>query len=413
MGGIDYSSLVQKHMSNFSSYTNVNTTTSSYSAPSTANQIADALLGVGSMAAMMAIAAKSQGGSQVSSNMSAKTSAMAARAKAQATINIFSPKVADLKAQIAADANYTTQKTKLEGQLAELNEKAGATKNKDDVPQIAANLQSARADMNSWTQKAQEYARNDQGMKDLAAEKGSTPKGLSFNYLENGKANIQNSLEDFGYNKDKPETKSAAETAMRQFNATAKQKETNYATLKRNNETIENQAKTIKTYDEGGKEVICSTTPDKAAAVINESIKNLENIKLGSGTNEMSPDAYLQEKADIESQLKELESNHSQINTLKTRLTSYETKIEEAQITIAEADATIAEIDGKAAQVDANKSEINGLKSINKGMKKEGGAKKFLGIQIGNKYSETQKLARQQNRDRIAQLKAQNQILDS
>lgn len=61
-GGIDYSSLVQKHMGSFYSRTNVTTTSSGYSAPSTANQIADALLGVGSMVAMMAIASKAQAG---------------------------------------------------------------------------------------------------------------------------------------------------------------------------------------------------------------------------------------------------------------------------------------------------------------------------------------------------------------
>ena len=69
MGGIDYSSLVQKHMSSFYSSTNVTTTSSGYSAPSTANQIADALLGIGSMAAMMAIASKAQGGNAAVTQM--------------------------------------------------------------------------------------------------------------------------------------------------------------------------------------------------------------------------------------------------------------------------------------------------------------------------------------------------------
>ena len=187
-GGIDYSSLVQKHMGNIYSRTNVTTTSSGYSAPSTANQIADALLGVGSMVAMMAIASKAQGGgNQVSSSMSAKTSAMAAKTKAQAIINIYSPKVAELKSQISADADYKTKKSELEGKLAELNERAGATKSKDDVPQIAANLQSARADLNTWTQKSQEYENNTREIAALNSATGSTPTGKTINYLNNGK----------------------------------------------------------------------------------------------------------------------------------------------------------------------------------------------------------------------------------
>ena len=414
-GGIDYSSLVQKHMGNIYSRTNVTTTSSGYSAPSTANQIADALLGVGSMVAMMAIASKAQGGgNQVSSSMSAKTSAMAAKTKAQAIINIYSPKVAELKSQISADADYKTKKSELEGKLAELNERAGATKSKDDVPQIAANLQSARADLNTWTQKSQEYENNAKEIAALDSATGSTPTGKTINYLNNGKANTQTDLKEFGYDDKKPETKSAAESAMRQFNSIAQQKEANYNTLTRNNQAIQNQAKTITTYDESGNKITKSADkPSDVKNIIQEGINNLEKLKLGTGTNEMSPDSYLQEKAKIESDIQALDANHAQIESLKTRLATYESKIDEANIAIAEADATIAQLDASAQQINSNNAEISGLKAINKNMKKAGGDKKLFGIKVGKKYSEEQKLAREQNKHRMAELRSQNDILNS
>lgn len=430
MGGIDYSSLVQKHMSNFSSYTNVNTSSYGYSAPSTANQIADALLGVGSMAAMMAIAAKSQGGSQVSAGMSARTTAMTNKAQAQAVIKVFTPKLEQARAQLkASDTNYEASKKELNKQLEDLNKQAGVTGGDTSVnPNVVEYINEAKSQLTTWQTNATTFKNNETSMKSIT-DNNKCPCMKNKQYIEiSGDKASPNDFSgaDFMKNYSNPPTdpkekatwesaKAEADSKAQQAKMTANQKATDYNRLSQSNTNIKNalnKGVTVKNSD-GTTVNLMAKTPDDLVNSLNTHINGLNQTVLNNqqvGANNATPltaEDYQTKKAEIQGKLNKLEADHNNKKGLEKTIENYEVKIAEAQAKIDEADATIAMLDAQNQQASAIDGQIDQKKAY---LKSTDQRKKFLGIRIGNNPDDV-KAVRKQTKAEIADLKNQRSSL--
>ena len=431
-GGIDYSSLVQKHMGNIYSRTNVTTTSSGYSAPSTANQIADALLGVGSMVAMMAIASKAQGGgNQVSAGMSARTTAMTNKAQAQAVIKVFTPKLEQARAQLkASDTNYEASKKELNKQLEDLNKQAGVTGSDTSVnPQVVEYINEAKSQLTTWQANATTFKSNESAMKSLTDNNNcQTCSGNKayFNVTgDNAKANDftgADFMKNYGTAPTDPKEKATWESAKteadskaQQAKMTANQKAADYNRLSQSNTNIKNalnKGVTVKNSD-GTTVNLKAKTPDELVnsldthiSSLNQTVLNNQQVAANNATP-LTAEDYQTKKAEIQGKLNKLEADHNNKKGLEKTIENYEAKIAEAQAKIDEADATIAMLDAQNQQASAIDGQIDQKKAY---LKATDQRKKFLGIRIGNNPADV-KAMRKQTKAEIADLKNQRSSL--
>ena len=429
MGGIDYSSLVQKHMSNFSSYTNVNTTTSSYSAPSTANQIADALLGVGSMAAMMAIASKAQGGGAASANASTRASAMSAKAEAQAYIKVYTPRLEQARAQLAAsDTNYEATKKDLNDQLAALNKQAGVEGGDTKVsPNVVKYIDAAKAQLTTWQANEATYNSNEVSMKNIEGSNSiSTQNGGPKQYItiSNGNAKANKFTGDHfmkNYNTqptDEKEratwqsAKAEADNKANQAQMTANQKESDYNRMSSQNSKIDAALQDgIKVQNADGTEAkLIAKDPRTAVSELNKHINGLNQEILNPSADDkdkLTAEQYQTKKAEIQGKLTKLEADHANKKGLEKTIENYELKIAEAQEKIDAADVTLAMLDAKQNQATELDGQIDQKKAY---LKSTDQRKKFLGIKFGNNPADVKAL-RKQTKAEIADLKNQRSEL--
>lgn len=430
-GGIDYSSLVQKHMGSFYSRTNVTTTSSGYSAPSTANQIADALLGVGSMVAMMAIASKSQGNSQVNSEASIRATAMAEKSQAQSLINIYTKRVDKARAELSAsDTNYDATKKDLNKQLEDLNKQAGVTGSDTSVnPQVVEYINEAKSQLTTWQANATTFKSNESAMKSLTDNNNcQTCSGNKayFNVTgDNAKANDftgADFMKNYGTAPTDPKEKATWESAKaeadskaQQAKMTANQKAADYNRLSQSNANIKNalsKGVTVKNAD-GTTVNLKANTPDDLVNSLDTHINGLNQTVLNNqqvaadNATPLTAEDYQTKKAEIQGKLAKLEADHNNKKGLQKTIENYQAKIDELQVKIDNADATIAMLDAKKEQASTIDGQIDQKKAY---LKSTDQRKKFLGIRIGNNPADV-KAMRKQTKAEIADLKNQRSSL--